>query len=77
MVKIILPELAEGIEGATVSYWHLQEGDGVMEGQDIVELATDKATFSVPSPCKGKIAKIYFEEGELVKIGEVLAEIQT
>ncbi|MFH1441818.1 MAG: lipoyl domain-containing protein [Candidatus Omnitrophota bacterium] len=76
MTKVILPELGEGIETATVSYWYFQQGDKVNDKEDLVELATDKATFNLPSSCAGILAKINVKEGESVKIGDVLAEIE-
>jgi pyruvate/2-oxoglutarate dehydrogenase complex dihydrolipoamide acyltransferase (E2) component len=75
MAKLILPELGEGIEQAIVSYWHFKEGDKVEEGEDIVEMATDKATFNLPAPSSGVLTKIYFEEGENVTVGGIIAEI--
>lgn len=75
MIKLTLPQLGEGIEEAMVSVWHLSEGDKVNEGDDIVELATDKATFNVPSPATGTIKKILRPAGDTVKIGDVLAEL--
>lgn len=75
-VKVILPNLAEGVNEATVSYWHLQEGDEVKEGQDLVEMATDKATFNLPAPASGILGEIIAEEGSVVRVGEALATIQ-
>jgi 2-oxoglutarate dehydrogenase E2 component (dihydrolipoamide succinyltransferase) len=76
MTKVVLPELGNNIEKATVSFWFLKEGDNVKEKQDLVELATDKAAFNLPSPCSGVIAEIFFKEGDTVKVGEVLALIR-
>jgi pyruvate/2-oxoglutarate dehydrogenase complex dihydrolipoamide acyltransferase (E2) component len=76
MTKVILPQLGEGIEKATVSYWFIKEGEKINEKDDLVELATDKATFNLPSPCSGALSKIIFHEGDTVKVGEVLAEIE-
>jgi len=76
MVKILLPELGEGIDKAVVSYWYFAEGDKVAEKKDIVEISTDKATFNIPSPCTGIIEQILFREGDSVNIGEVLAVIK-
>jgi pyruvate dehydrogenase E2 component (dihydrolipoamide acetyltransferase) len=76
MTEVKLPELGEGVEKATVSYWHFDEGGQVKEGEDIVEMVTDKATFNLPAPCSGTIKKIFFREGETVKIGEVIATIE-
>ncbi len=75
MTKVILPELGEGIEKATVSYWYFKLGDHVEEKEDLVELATDKATFNLPSPCSGVISEIFFPEGSTVDIGQALAII--
>lgn len=76
MVKVYLPELGEGIEKATISYWYFQEGQEVKEGEDLVEVATDKATFNVPSPATGILLQVLAEEGEKVNIGEPLAVIE-
>ncbi len=76
MVKVYLPQLGEGIEKATVSFWYFQEGQEIKEGDDLVELATDKATFNVPSPATGVVSEVLFEEGDSVNVGEVLANIE-
>jgi pyruvate dehydrogenase E2 component (dihydrolipoamide acetyltransferase) len=76
MTKVILPELGEGIKKATVSYWYFQEGERVNEKEDLVEIATDKATFNLPSPCSGSLSQIFYREGSTVNIGETLAIIQ-
>lgn len=76
MAKVVLPELGEGITKATVSYWYFNEGDKVSEKDDLVELATDKATFNLPSPCTGVLSQILFQEGDSVSIGDVIAVVQ-
>ena len=76
MQKIILPELGEGIKEAVVSYWNFSEGQTVNKGDDVVELTTDKATFNVPSSASGVIKKILYREGDTVKVGEALAELE-
>lgn len=76
MVKVVLPELGEGIDKAVVSYWYFKAGDKVNEKDDLVELATDKATFNLPSPAAGIISEIFFNEGDSVNIGETLAVIE-
>lgn len=76
MSNITLPELGEGITKATVVFWHTEVGDQVQEGDDVVELETDKATFNVPAPVSGVIKKIFFKEGQAVRIGEVLAILE-
>ncbi len=74
-VNIVLPPLGEGIEKATVSYWFIQVGGKVNEKEDLVELATDKATFNLPSPCSGVLSQILIQEGDVAKVGDVLGSI--
>jgi pyruvate dehydrogenase E2 component (dihydrolipoamide acetyltransferase) len=76
MIKVVLPELGEGIEKATLSYWYFQEGEKVKEKDDLVELTTDKATFNLPAPCSGTIIEIFFREGDTVNVGDALAAIE-
>jgi pyruvate dehydrogenase E2 component (dihydrolipoamide acetyltransferase) len=76
MIKVALPELGEGVEKATVSYWYFQEGEKVKEKDDLVELTTDKATFNLPSPCSGTVIEIFFREGDTINVGEALAAIE-
>jgi pyruvate dehydrogenase E2 component (dihydrolipoamide acetyltransferase) len=75
-VRVILPELGEGINKATVTYWYFQEGDHIKEGEDLVEISTDKATFNLPSPATGILLEIFYEEGDTVGVGEALAVIE-
>lgn len=76
MTKIILPELSEGVDKATVSYWYFKTGEKVSEKDDLVELTTDKATFNLPSPCSGTLTEISITEGITVKVGQVLGVIE-
>lgn len=75
MIKVVLPELGEGITKATVSYWYFKVGEKVTEKQDLVELTTDKATFNLPSPTTGTLSEILLEEGKDAKVGDVLGVI--
>lgn len=76
MIKVYLPQLGENITKATVSYWYAEEGATVVEGNDLVEVATDKATFNVPAPCSGTLIKIIVHEGDSAQPGEALATIE-
>lgn len=75
MVDAKLPALGEGIEKANVSYWHKSIGEPVKEGEDLVELVTDKATFNMPSPVTGVLKEILVQEGDEVAVGQILAKI--
>ena len=74
--EIKLPSLGEGIESGDVLEILVKVGDMIKKGQSLVEMETDKATVSVPSPVAGKILSIAIKEGATVKVGEVLASIE-
>lgn len=76
MTEVKLPPIAEGVDKANVSYWHHAAGDSVKEGEDLVELVTDKATFNLPAPASGVLKEIAACEGDVVKVGQVLAKIE-
>ena len=74
-MRILLPDLGEGIKQATVAFWHVKAGDAVALHADVVELVTDKATFTVPSDCAGVVKEVYAQVGETVPVGAPLARI--
>ena len=77
MYEVKLPDLGEDAgDEAIVSLWHFEEGDEVVEGADLVEMTTDKATFNVQAPVSGILAEIVAEEDETIQVGEVLAVIE-
>ena len=76
MTEVKLPPIAEGIDKANVSYWHRVAGDSVKEGEDLVELVTDKATFNLPAPVSGIVKEVLVKEGDEAKVGQVLAKIE-
>jgi len=76
-VDVKLPELGEDAgDEARVSFWYVIEGEEVEEGDDLVQMLTDKATFDVPSPARGKVVKHLVEEDQQVKVGQVLCRLQ-
>ena len=76
--EVKLPELGDDApDQATVSFWYVDEGEEVKEGDDLVELVTDKATFNMPSPATGKLLEVKATEGDEVKVGGLMAYIET
>ena len=76
MTQVKLPELGDGIESGDVLEIFVSVGDVITEGQDIVEMETDKATVPVPSDIGGKVTAISVSEGDTVPIGGVLLEVE-
>lgn len=75
--EVELPSLGEdSSEEANVSYWLVDVGDLVEEGDDLIEMTTDKAAFSVPSPVTGVVVEQLVQEGDDVVVGEVICVIE-
>ena len=75
--EIKLPSLGEGVESGDVLEIYVKVGDVVKPEQSLLELETDKATVAVPSPLSGKILSIAIQEGDTVKVGQVIGTIES
>ena len=71
-----MPDLGDGITKVEIASWHVSEGSLVKEGDDVVELVTDKAAFYVASPASGILRKIHCSPGQEVAVGGLLGEIE-
>ncbi|HEV8361804.1 MAG TPA: dihydrolipoamide acetyltransferase family protein [Candidatus Thermoplasmatota archaeon] len=75
MFEFKLPDIGEGIHEGEVVRWLVKEGEFVREDQPLVEVMTDKATVEITSPRAGKIARLAAQEGQVLKVGELLVAI--
>src|SRR5512146_2045292 len=73
MSNIVVPELGESVVEARVARWLKKEGGRVELGEPVVELETEKIDLEVNADRSGVISSIKRQEGEDVKIGELLA----
>ncbi len=76
-MDVALPDLGEDAgDTAKVTFWYLKEGDEIKEGEDLVEMMTDKATFNVPSPASGTLKENRTAESADVSVGDILGVIE-
>ena len=75
-LDVTVPSLGESITEAVIAKWLKKEGEIVNKDEVIAELETDKVTQEIYSPKTGIIKKILFQEGEEVKIGETIVNIE-
>ena len=76
-VEVRLPELGdEAGDEARVAFWYVDVGEEVEEGDDLVQMLTDKATFDVPSPVAGRLMVQLAAEDKSVKVGGLLCKIE-
>jgi 2-oxoglutarate dehydrogenase E2 component (dihydrolipoamide succinyltransferase) len=73
--KVYVPRLGEGVDEVTVTKWLKQEGDSIKELEPLLEVNTDKVDTEIPAPASGVVLKIIAQEGQVGKVGELLAVI--
>ena len=75
-IDVKLPELGDGITSGDVLEVLVAEGDTVKKDQGLLEIETDKATVTVPSPSAGKVVKVLVSAGQAVPIGGVILQLE-
>ncbi len=75
--ELKLPKMGEGVIEATITAWVKDIGDTIEEDETVLEVATDKVDSEVPSEVSGILVKKLYEVNDVVKIGEVVAIIET
>lgn len=73
--ELKMEPLSETMLEGTIVRWLRKEGDRVKKGETLLEVETDKALVEVASPVDGKVLRLFYEEGSIVPVGEVIAEI--
>jgi 2-oxoglutarate dehydrogenase E2 component (dihydrolipoamide succinyltransferase) len=77
MFQLIMPKMGESVAEATILKWLKKEGDKIEVDEPVLEIATDKVDTEVPSPSAGILSKKMYEEGQVVKVGQVVALIDS
>src|SRR5437762_13353986 len=77
VAQIKMPQLGESVTEGTVEKWLKREGEFVKRDEPIVEVVTDKVNAEIPSPFEGTLVKIDAVEGEVVRVGAAIAQIET
>ncbi|MDC0852173.1 dihydrolipoamide acetyltransferase family protein [Euryarchaeota archaeon] len=72
-----LPDIGEGVVEGEIVLWHVKVGDSVAEDDDIVDIMTDKATVTIPSPTSGVVTEFSGEVGDMVAVGSTLVTFST
>jgi pyruvate dehydrogenase E2 component (dihydrolipoamide acetyltransferase) len=76
MTVFKLPDLGEGLPEAEIITWHIEVGDDVRQGDLLVSVETAKAIVDIPSPCSGKVRRLFGQPGDIIPTGEPLVELQ-
>ncbi len=75
--NILLPDLGEGIESATISEIPISKGQKINKDDTIVVLESDKASMEIPSDIEGVVKSINIKNGQEIKSGDLLITLET
>jgi len=70
------PDIGEGLEEGTIVEWHVEKGQKIESGDNLVTMETDKVVTGIPSPKSGTLVKLYGKVGEVINVGDALVEIE-
>ena len=76
-VEIVMPQMGESITNGTIKKWNKNIGEVVELDEIILEISTDKVESEIPSPVKGRLEVIHYQEGDTVDVGILIAEVET
>ncbi len=76
MIEIKMPDLGQTVDEMTIVNWHIKVGDKVNKGDVLLEVETDKSVSEVESFADGIVEQINYEDGDVVKAGEVIVMLK-
>jgi pyruvate dehydrogenase E2 component (dihydrolipoyllysine-residue acetyltransferase) len=74
MNEIKMPRLSDSMQEGTILSWLREDGEQIGEGDELVEIETDKATMAYESPADG-VLTIVAAVGETLPVGSVIATL--
>ena len=72
---VVMPDVGD-IAQAVVIEWLHPIGTSLAEGDDLLEVETEKATFVIPAPVSGRLTAIHQPNGSTVETGQALGEME-
>ncbi len=76
-IEVKVPQLSESVSEATLVSWHKQPGEAVAEGENLIDIETDKVVLELPAIKSGVLTKTLKQNGDKVASNEVIALLDT
>ena len=77
IIEVKVPQLSESVSEATLLTWNKKVGEAVSEGENLIDIETDKVVLELPAIKSGVLVKIIKADGAKVGSNEVIAQIDT
>jgi 2-oxoglutarate dehydrogenase E2 component (dihydrolipoamide succinyltransferase) len=77
LIEVKVPQLSESVTEATLLTWNKKVGEAVSEGENLIDIETDKVVLELPAIKSGVLSKIIKSDGAKVGSNEVIAQIDT
>ncbi len=74
-VTLKLPRLSMNMVQATITTWHKQVGDSIVEGETLYEIETEKVTSEISSPTAGMLVEILAGPGSELEVGDPVCRV--
>ena len=74
-IELNVPNIGDA-DSIELMRWCKNQGDTFKKGDEICELMSDKAAFSLEAPQDGKLVEIIVSEKKIVKVGQLLAKAE-
>ncbi|NOZ73500.1 MAG: hypothetical protein GXP38_16675, partial [Chloroflexi bacterium] len=72
---LIIPKLGNSVEDVTLIEWLVADGAQVTAGQEVLEIETDKSTFTIEATADGYLHHGPFSSGDVVPVLTTVAVI--
>ncbi|KFH45020.1 Lipoamide acyltransferase component of branched-chain alpha-keto acid dehydrogenase complex-like protein [Hapsidospora chrysogenum ATCC 11550] len=72
---VVLADIGEGIVECEVIQWFVEPGAAVEEFSPLCEVQSDKASVEITSRFTGTVTKLYYEAGEMARVGKPFVDI--
>ncbi|GAB1311276.1 2-oxoacid dehydrogenase acyltransferase [Madurella fahalii] len=72
---VLLADIGEGIVEVEIIQWFVEPGARVEEFSPLCEVQSDKASVEITSRFNGVVKKLYYEAGEMAKVGKPYVDI--
>ena len=75
IIDLKVPDIGDS-DSIQLVRWHKKSGDAFKENEEICDLISDKASFSLEAPQNGFLKKIIVKENTEVRVGQTVGQAE-